>query len=143
MSGQTPESIVLRMIMDVLKARAEHQDKTLRFESIFKMMFGPMMERIGAASDPPANVDPTLPRPGELFRIHAGMMALMRLTDSDDLIKWLRPIMVEYAKDPDFRLVAAAAAKQNGIIYSDVTAERYGWVIDGVADRILKQARAA
>ena len=139
MSGQTPESIILHIIMDVLKARAERQDKSMRFESIFRTVFGPMMGRIRASVDE----DSALPRPAELFRIHAGMMALMRLTGSEDFIGWLRPMMVEYANDPDFRMIAAAEARRHGIIYSDVTAERYGWVIDGVADQILKQARAA
>lgn len=137
-----PEGIILDMILGILEERAVEQGKAKCLMYIYRSAFGKVMECAGAAERMPTDGSLADMAADTMFHAHAGLVALTRLTGSDEVLAWLRPMMVKYSKKPDFRRVAAAEAMYHGIPYADMTPERYGWIVDGVAYQMLRQAGA-
>lgn len=143
MTMESPEVKTLMVIMGKIEQRAKQQGKTKYLESILKIMLGPLTECTKAATCPPTEETPMGVTVDALLHLHAGMTALMRLTNSDDLSAWVRPNIVAHAEDPEFRRAIAVECIQEGAPHVRLTPELYGKMVDKFAGMILKQAGAA
>lgn len=143
MSTESPDVKILMFIMSHIETRAKQQGKTKYLRPILDTMLGPMAECSRAATHPPTEENPVPVTVDALFHLHAGMVALMRLTGSDDLMKLLRPNIISHAEDPEFRRVIAIECIQYGAPHVSMTSELYGKLLDVFADSILRQAGAA
>lgn len=122
-----------------IEERAAQQGKTQHLETIYDIAFGPLLSCPGA--DTHSAEHPTV-TPGALHFMHAGMVALARLTKSDDLVERLRPNIIAHADDVDFRREFAVAAKRNNT-NAKMTPKRYGAMVDTLAGNMLKHVGAA
>ena len=131
----------LRNLMGLVKTmacRAAQQGTTKHLEIISKNAFGPMLSYLTANTRAPAAEHPTAITLDALYLTHAGVVAIARLTNSDDILKQLWPGMVAHANDADFRRAFAAYAIREGIGYVDVTPKLYGVAIDHQANKMLR-----
>ena len=130
---------LLNAVMADIERRATQQGKTKYLEPLIRMAFGPMTEAFKNSPHKPTYENPAPITVDVFLDMHAGLIALMRVTNADDLIRWARPNMITHAEDPDFRRAIAVEAIREGMDYVDVTPELYGRVIDHRADEMLKQ----
>lgn len=105
-------------------------------------MFGPLTEYSEAARLFKNDVPEALYIDARCFA-HAGMVALMRLTGSDKLMERLRPRIVAYADDAEFRRMFAIQSMERGASYVGMSREFYWATLNGIADEMLKNAGAA
>lgn len=107
MTSVSPVVKLIRGVMGAIEQRAKQQDKSRYLMPIYKMAFDQVAECIKTAAPPATRENTAGITVDTLLHMHAGMIALMRLTNSDDLIRWARPNMLSYADDPDFQRVEA------------------------------------
>lgn len=143
MTMESPDVKILMFIMSHIETRAKQQGKAKYLGPILDTMLGPMAECSRAATVPPTEENPMPITVDALFHLHAGMVALIRLTGSDDLMSYIRPNMLSHAEDPEFRRAIAIECIQEGAPHVSMTPELYGKLLDVFADSILRKAGAA
>lgn len=130
---------VFNSIMVDIAKRAAQQGKTQYLEPLYRAAFGSTVKTFKESPHTPTLENPVTITVDTLLHIHAGMIALMRLTNADELIRWARPNMIAHAEDPDFKMVVAVEAMHLGISHVNITPELYGKIIDRQADVMLKE----
>ena len=133
----SPALQVLYVIMDSIERRAKRQNKTKHLEPIYKTAFDPMLECFKKSA--PTQMGITV---DAMFRAHAGMIALIKLTNADDLMELVRPGMLAWVKEADFQRAMAAEINQPGKPQTVMTPELYFKMLDALAERILTDVGA-
>lgn len=140
---QSPEVEILMQIVGSIEGRAKQQGKDKYLMHIYKAALDPVIECAKNGPRTPTEEKPMAITLDALYHMHAGMVALLRLTGSDDILEWVRPNIMSHAENPEFRRAFAVDAMQGGAAHIRMTPEKYGVLVDELADQMLRQAGAA
>lgn len=143
MTMESPELGTLMQIVGTMEGRAKQQGKDKYLKHIYKAALDPVIECARNGPLTPTEEKPLVITLDALYHMHAGMVALLRLTGSDDILAWVRPNIMSHADNPEFRRAFAVDAMQAGAAHINMTPEKYGILVDRLADEILRQAGAA